>query len=553
MTRLAIVGIDGATWSIIRPMIEAGELPNITRILREGASGVLESEKPPMTPPAWTSMFTGLNPGKHGVFHFIRRDLGTYGVLLNDSRNYVGKDMMSLLSGRGWSVGCLSVPMTYPPFAVKDGYMISGIPMPLVGDSIAWPPGLTDEMTKILGHPYEPDVDYGPYDGDTETASDDLAQYAKLRDHLFKIERERLDLQRHLLKERPTDFYFTVVSVTDRCQHYFWKFQDPSHEGYTEEGNRLYGEVIKDAYRLADDFVGHVREQVGEEVPIALVSDHGFGPQYTDFHVNTWLEEAGFLKRKKTPRWSLGMLPLKYAFAKLGMAGVGKALGPVGNIPLVRPKIKKYPDMRDVVWSETRAFATLHGICINLKGREPLGIVDGEAAYRKTVDEVLTALKKIKMSDGSQAVDLSGVKEDIYSGPRTAEAPDIQFQMAGLSCVTKESWGDSGLFATRKNAPISGQHRFDGIFAYSGPNVEAGKVLQGMHIQDTSPTLLYATGEAVPKWMDGRIRGDIYANPEEPTWDDSPEPGLGGEGGDGFSDEESKAIEESLRGLGYLQ
>ena len=106
-----------------------------------------------MTPPAWTSMFTGLNPGKHGVFHFIRRNLGTYGVLLNDSRNYVGKDMMSLLSKRGWSVGCLSVPMTYPPFAVANGYMVSGIPMPLTGDSIAWPPGLTDEMTKVLGHP----------------------------------------------------------------------------------------------------------------------------------------------------------------------------------------------------------------------------------------------------------------------------------------------------------------------------------------------------------------------------------------------------------------
>jgi hypothetical protein len=125
--------------------------------------------------------------------------------------------------------------------------------------------------------------------------------------------------------------------------------------------------------------------------------------------------------------------------------------------------------------------------------------------------------------------------------------------MAGLSCVTKESWGDQELFGTRKNAPISGQHRFDGIFAYAGPNVEAGKVLQGMHIQDTSPTLLYATGEAVPKWMDGRIRGDIYTNPEEPSWDDSPEPGSGGEGGEGFSDEETKAIEESLRGLGYLQ
>ena len=85
MTKLAIIGIDGATFDIIQPMIAEGELPNIARILNEGAFGDLESEKPPMTPPAWTSMFTGLNPGKHGVFHFIGRELGSYNHSLKNS------------------------------------------------------------------------------------------------------------------------------------------------------------------------------------------------------------------------------------------------------------------------------------------------------------------------------------------------------------------------------------------------------------------------------------------------------------------------------------
>ena len=98
MTKLAIIGIDGATYDIIHPMIAAGELPNIAKILRDGVSGALESEKPPMTPPAWTSMFTGLNPGKHGVFHFIGRNLGTYQHSLKNSSSFVGKDIMSLLS-----------------------------------------------------------------------------------------------------------------------------------------------------------------------------------------------------------------------------------------------------------------------------------------------------------------------------------------------------------------------------------------------------------------------------------------------------------------------
>ncbi|MDP6963723.1 MAG: alkaline phosphatase family protein, partial [Planctomycetota bacterium] len=398
MTKLAIIGIDGATFDIIQPMIAEGELPNIARILNEGAFGDLESEKPPMTPPAWTSMFTGLNPGKHGVFHFIGRELGSYNHSLKNSGSFVGKDIMSLLSNRGWSVGSLAVPMTYPPYPVKDGYMISGIPMPLSGDSVAWPPEVCDDVRRITGKDYLADVEYSTYDGDTETDSDDLNLYAKLRDELFDIEERRLKIQADFLRNRPTDFYFTVVSVTDRCQHYFWKFQDSSHAGYSEEGARLYGEVIRDSYRLADKFVGEARQIIGDDVPIALVSDHGFGPQNFDFHINTWLEQEGYLVRKKVPYLRWGKLHLGGVFHRLGLGVIEKLLGPLGKIPIYRPKVKRNADASDIDWGRTVAFANLHGICLNIKGREPQGIVD-ESDYGRLLDEIITGLQKIKMPD----------------------------------------------------------------------------------------------------------------------------------------------------------
>jgi predicted AlkP superfamily phosphohydrolase/phosphomutase len=553
MTKLAIIGIDGATYDIIHPMIADGELPNISKILCEGVSGALESEKPPMTPPAWTSMFTGLNPGKHGVFHFIGRNLGSYQHSLKNSGSFVGKDLMSLLSKRGLSVGSLSVPMTYPPYQVHEGYMISGIPMPLSGDSVAWPPEICDEVREITGNDYLADVEYSKYDGDTETASDDLSLYAELRDELFDIEKRRLAIQAKFLRERPTDFYFTVVSVTDRCQHYFWKFQDPSHAGYTEEGAKLYGEVIRDSYRLADKFVGEAREILGDDVPIALVSDHGFGPQNYDFHINTWLEQQGYLVRKQVPYLKWGKLHLGGVFHRIGLGVIEKMLGPLGKIPIYRPKVKRVADASDIDWSRTTAFANLHGICLNLQGREPHGIV-AESNYATLIDEIIAELGKVKMPNDDMACDGVFKKEDIYSGPRTAEAPDLQFQMAGLSCITKECWGETQLFALRKNAPISGQHRFNGIFAISKQGVEAGKFIEGMHIQDTAPTLLYAIEQAVPVWMDGSIRGDIYSDPQEPKWDRSPEPqSAAASSSNPDCDDQSQSIEDSLRGLGYLQ
>ncbi len=150
-------------------------------------------------------------------------------------------------------------------------------------------------------------------------------------------------------------------------------------------------------------------------------------------------------------------------------------------------------------------------------------------------------------------MDYTVVKEAFYDGPRTPEAPDLQYQMLGLTCIPKEDWGTKDLFVRRKNAPISGQHRFPGIFALAGPGVAAGRTLEDMHIRDTTPTLLYAVGEAVPRWMDGAIRGEVLAEPRAPVWDESPEPAAGEGLDEAFSEEQSKAIEESLRGLGYIQ
>lgn len=553
MTRLAIVGIDGATYEIIRPMVAAGELPHIARLLREGASGDLRSETPPLTPPAWTSMFTGLNPGRHGVFHFIRRRLGTYECALNDSRNYAGKDLMSLLSRRGWSVGSLAVPMTYPPFPVRDGWMVSGIPMPLSGDGIAWPPGTVAEMERVLGHPYRPDADYAPYDGDHEGADDDLERYERLRAELFAQERDRLRLAEHFLRERPTDFFFAVVSITDRCQHYFWKFQDRAHPGWTEAGARRFGEVIRDAYRLADEFLGRVRAIAGDGAAAAIVSDHGFGPQYWDFHVNQWLEEEGFLVRRPVPYWTWGRRSLGDALRRLGLGRLAALLGPLARLPLLRPKRKTRADARDVIWERTRAFSQLHGICVNLAGREPRGIVQGEDGYRRVLAELGERMRTLRAPGGGAAFDYAVAKEDAYDGPRAAEAPDFQYQLMELACIPKEDWGTTELFLRRRHAMISGQHRFNGVFALWAPGVAPGKVIEGMHIQDTAPTLLYAARQPVPTWMEGRVRGDLMEAPWEPEWEQAAEPEAGGAGAAGAEGADAAAIEESLRGLGYLQ
>jgi len=76
--RVLLIGIDGGEFSLIRPWIEKGKLPNLAAILKDGSSGNLRSTIPPITGAAWSSFQTGTNPGKHGVFNWFKRKEGEY-------------------------------------------------------------------------------------------------------------------------------------------------------------------------------------------------------------------------------------------------------------------------------------------------------------------------------------------------------------------------------------------------------------------------------------------------------------------------------------------
>jgi len=537
MTRLAILGIDGATFDIVRPMMDAGELPHWARLMERGVSGELESETPPITPPAWTSMMTGLNPGRHGVFHFIRRALGTYETPLTDASSYAGLGLSSVLGRRGWSSGLLNVPMSFPPqAALQDAgaasWVLAGIPCPRELASLCAPEGLATEITTDLEQPYVPDVDYSTWNGDEEPDQDCLERYQELRDELFRIERQRLELLRARCRRGAPDFLFTVVAITDRAQHWFWKFQDRSHAGWTQEGEDLYGEVIRDAYRLSDEFLGMLMEELGPEVPIAVVSDHGFGAQRSDFHINTWLEQQGLLVRKPTPRWTM------------------KRLRRFQRVPVWVPWRKTQASAEDIDWTQTKAFCSLHGICINQRGREPEGIVE-PAQVEPLLHEIEERLKRLVMPSGKRGCDFFIRAADFYSGPRAAEAPDLQFQMDDLACLPKDDWGVGRLYTERKFAGISGTHRFNGVFTFSSPQSWNGKWVEGMHIRHTAPTLLHALGEGVPSWMEGQVHEMLQEErPVQVIEEFAPR---GTQGGEAFDDEEKKRVEESLRGLGYLQ
>ena len=149
--RCILLGLDGATYDLLDPWMDAGLLPNLKDLLARGAKGVLRSTDPPTTPPAWTSVLTGVNPGKHGIFDFrdsFHRDPRRP---LVSSRSMKAPRIWQILNAAGLRTAIMNVPITFPPEPL-DGFMISGMMTPNDEADYTYPSELKARLDGMVGH-----------------------------------------------------------------------------------------------------------------------------------------------------------------------------------------------------------------------------------------------------------------------------------------------------------------------------------------------------------------------------------------------------------------
>src|SRR5690606_17716249 len=148
--RIVVIGLDGATWDLLRPRMNDGRLPNLARLARSGATGDLESIYPPETPAAWPSFMTGKNPGKHGVFDFLVYDPESKTERPVNAGLRVGKTLWEYLSDAGKTSLVLNVPPTYPPASIR-GAMVTDFLTPADAQDYTHPRELAAEFERDYG------------------------------------------------------------------------------------------------------------------------------------------------------------------------------------------------------------------------------------------------------------------------------------------------------------------------------------------------------------------------------------------------------------------
>jgi predicted AlkP superfamily phosphohydrolase/phosphomutase len=224
-------------------------------------------------------------------------------------------------------------------------------------------------------------------------------------------------------------------------------------------------------------------------------------------------------------------------------------------------------------WSGTEAYFEENpyypAIYVNLKGRQPKGIVEPGRAYEEVRDRLIRELEAWRHPQtGEPVVQKAYRRDEVYSGPCLSEAPDVivhwglcqgysyAFRLSSKSRTL--AWLEQVDPHQPQNLPFftgkSGHHRDDGIFLAHGPNIRAGATVAGARILDLAPTLLHLLGLPVPDDMDGRVLEDILteaSGKEVARQAAAVVPMAVGEGA--YSAEDESLISERLKSLGYIE
>jgi predicted AlkP superfamily phosphohydrolase/phosphomutase len=530
-----LIGLDGATFDVLDPYVEAGIMPFLGGLMQRGTSAVLRSIMPPLTPPAWTSLTTGKHPGQHGVFDFFQKEEpGSIYFAYTSSQNVGSATIWTLASDQGRRVTSLNFPLMFPAPPV-EGSVVPGGMMPWRQLRLGChPPGLFQRLKELPDfNPREMldmELEVKAIDGCPE---DEYAEWVELH---IRREQRWGEVLAHLMAEDPTDLTAIMFDGVDKLQHLCWRFIDPACR--PEDPSPWEAEMIERCeryFRSLDGLIAQAVTAAGPEATVILASDHGFGPTRDVFHVNSWLEREGYL-----------------SWAPEGEGSRERAATDVGFAEMTR-------HVHAIDWSKTLAYAaTPSSQGINIVDRLPGSDTPMPEDVRARIAVELAAglVALTRPHDGERLIEDVWMREQAFPGPFEALGPDLSMVLTDGGTIS--ILPSSTIVARREQ--VRGHHRWEGFFLAAGPGIREGERIEELSIVDVAPLILHRLGLAVPEDMSGRLPEAIFEAGEldrHPLrWTEAAEPpavvAMAGARMELDPDEQA-AVMARLRALGYVE
>ena len=468
-----LFGLDGATYTILEPLMEDGIMPNLKRFRDEGAACELESTAMPITPQAWTTLATGVTAGVHGFNDFVRCESSKDGVFfrVNDSRDIHSPTIWEIASQAGRQVTVLNYIGTAPPKPIH-GHSIPGFTSGRHMRRSSFPSDLFQHLAEIPGL----DAAKLGLDYDIEQLALQTMEPGRWREWIeHHIEREQVwfAVMKHLMTTDPSDLTAIVLDGVDKIQHLAYRLIDPKYRpGSPSPWEAEMIDLCRSYYAQVDRFLGELMQLVGPWARIVIASDHGFTATTEVVYINKWLSDQGWL----TWRGEVEEDNKQAVFSD-------RMVDLANGIDLPR----------------TKAYAltpSCNGIFINVEADQ----------YESFREELITKLTTLRGPDGGQIISDAKKREDVFAGPYMHRAPDLTLTLRdhGLISVLNAST------AVIPRSEVAGTHHPHGILIARGPGILAGKHLQLRNILDVTPLLMHSLGLNIPAHFQGRHPSAFY-------------------------------------------
>jgi predicted AlkP superfamily phosphohydrolase/phosphomutase len=514
---IAVFGIDALDVDLLRRWVDEGRLPFLARLLERGAFARLDSTKGLFGDAPWPSLNAGVSPAKHAFFNHLQLHRGTLDIERVDAHHCRYLPFWQHLRGKGLRVALMDVPKTFPVEGL-DGVQVCGWGehYPLLRRPVSIPDDLTEQLNaRHGGFPHPPEIVHPP-SREWEHQTREML--------LGNVERKERATE-DLLGDGGWQFLFSVFSEVHYADHQFLHLMDPAHWAHERDAPETLRDTLPDIATRTDTALARLFDKLPEGATWFVVSVHGIEPNFSANHmVEEVLQGLGYL------------VPSEQVEATNTVGRILQATRRIRELipQTLRDRInarlpERLHDQADSSafegswdWSRTSAFMLPSDhfqalLSLNLKGREPPGIVEPGSDADSLMEEIREQLLRIENLDSGKPAVADVVKTaDVYDGPNLLDLPDLVVQWAMDGPIERIQHPEFGQVSARDFPLRRAQHAPDGFLIAGGAGIAEGTELEGARTIDFGPTVLHLLGQPVPDELDGRVLRELLTDDVRP-------------------------------------